>query len=222
MEKSTVKKTWVCVGLMALLLIIDQVVKIWVKTTFPIGGDVRLIGEWCRLHFVENEGIAFGISLGQSAGKVFLTLFRIVASGVIAFILARQIKKDASWVLLISISLILVGAVGNVVDSCFYGLVFSQSTFDQVATMFPDGGGYAGFLFGRVVDMFYFPLFEWTWPAWVPGVGGQHAEFFNAIFNVADSCVTVGVVLLIIDQLWLSPSRREEKSEEVTEEKTEE
>lgn len=199
---------------MALLLIVDQVVKIWIKTTLPIGGDIPLIGEWCRLHFVENEGIAFGVSFGDSFGKAFLTLFRLVASVVIVFILVRQLKKNAPYSLLISITLILVGAVGNLVDSCFYGVIFNESTYDQVATMFPDGGGYAGFLFGKVVDMFYFPMFHWTWPDWVPAVGGQSAEFFNAIFNVADSCVCVGVALLIIDQLWLNPEKAKEQDEE--------
>lgn len=211
MDKTIKKKSWICIGIIALMLVIDQVVKIWIKTTLPIGGDIPLIGEWCRLHFVENEGIAFGVSFGDSFGKAFLTLFRLVASVVIVFILIRQLKKNAPYSLLISITLILVGAVGNLVDSCFYGVIFNESTYDQVATLFPDGGGYAGFLFGKVVDMFYFPMFHWTWPDWVPAVGGQSAEFFNAIFNVADSCVCVGVALLIIDQLWLHPEKNVQK-----------
>lgn len=214
MDKTIKKKSWICIGVIALMLVIDQVVKIWIKTTLPIGGDIPLIGEWCRLHFVENEGIAFGVSFGDSFGKAFLTLFRLVASVVIVFILIRQLKKNAPYSLLLSITLILVGAVGNLVDSCFYGMIFSESTYDQVATMFPDGGGYAGFLFGKVVDMFYFPMFHWTWPDWVPAVGGQSAEFFNAIFNVADSCVCIGVALLIIDQLWLNPEKAKEQDEE--------
>ncbi|MBQ6238311.1 MAG: lipoprotein signal peptidase [Bacteroidales bacterium] len=214
MDKTIKKKSWICIGIIALMLVIDQVVKIWIKTTLPIGGDIPLIGEWCRLHFVENEGIAFGVSFGDSFGKAFLTLFRLVASVVIVFILIRQLKKNAPYSLLISITLILVGAVGNLVDSCFYGVIFNESTYDQVATLFPDGGGYAGFLFGKVVDMFYFPMFHWTWPDWVPAVGGQSAEFFNAIFNVADSCVCVGVALLIIDQLWLHPEKSKEQEEE--------
>jgi signal peptidase II len=205
MSDTVKKKTWICVGLIVLLLVIDQAVKIWIKTSFPIGGEIRLIGDWCRLHFVENEGIAFGISFGASFGKLFLSLFRMIASAFIVFFLARQLKKDAPYTLLISITLILIGAVGNLIDCCFYGLVFNESGYDQVATMFPDGGGYAGFLFGRVVDMFYFPMFHWTWPDWVPWVGGNNAEFFNAIFNVADACVCVGIALLIVDQLWLHP-----------------
>lgn len=214
MDKTIKKKSWICIGIIALMLVVDQVVKIWIKTTLPIGGDIPLIGEWCRLHFVENEGIAFGVSFGDSFGKAFLTLFRLVASVVIVFILIRQLKKNAPYSLLLSITLILVGAVGNLVDSCFYGVIFNESTYDQVATLFPDGGGYAGFLFGKVVDMFYFPMFHWTWPDWVPAVGGQSAEFFNAIFNVADSCVCVGVALLIIDQLWLHPEKAKEREEE--------
>ena len=214
MDKTIKKKSWICIGIIALMLVIDQVVKIWIKTTLPIGGDIPLIGEWCRLHFVENEGIAFGVSFGDSFGKAFLTLFRLVASVVIVFILIRQLKKNAPYSLLLSITLILVGAVGNLVDSCFYGVIFNESTYDQVATLFPDGGGYAGLLFGKVVDMFYFPMFHWTWPDWLPAVGGQSAEFFNAIFNVADSCVCVGVALLIIDQLWLHPEKSKEQEEE--------
>lgn len=208
MDNAVRKKSLICIAIIVAMLIIDQIVKIWIKTTFPIGGDIPLIGQWCRLHFVENKGIAFGLSFGDSFGKVFLTLFRIVASVALAFVLARQLKKDASYSLVVSLALILVGAVGNVVDSCFYGLIFSESTYEQAATMFPAGGGYAGFLYGKVVDMFYFPMFHWTWPDWVPWVGGSNGEFFNAIFNVADSCVCVGVALLIIDQLWLHPDKK--------------
>lgn len=201
MNNSIRKKAIICFSLIPVVLILDQIIKIWVKTHFAIGDGFNLIGDWCRILFVENEGIAFGISFGDSAGKLILTLFRLVASVIILILLIKWIKKDHRMLFLVSISLIFVGAVGNLIDSCFYGLIFNESSHDQIATLFPDGGGYGKLLYGRVVDMFYFPLFEWTWPAWMPWIGGEHAEFFNAIFNLADSAVCVGVGLLIIDQL---------------------
>ena len=183
--------------LMAVILVIDQIVKIWVKTHMYIGQDIPLIGDWCLLRFVENEGFAFGISFGGAAGKYVLSLFRIVASGALAWYLFRQIKKGAKTSLVICLTLILVGAIGNLIDSCFYGLIFNQSSF-QVASLFPPEGGYAPFLQGKVVDMFYFPLFEFDWPTWMPFIGGDHFSFFDAIFNVADASITIGAFWLII------------------------
>ena len=183
--------------LMAVILVIDQIVKIWVKTHMYIGQDIPLIGDWCLLRFVENEGFAFGISFGGAAGKYVLSLFRIVASGALAWYLFRQIKKGAKTSLVICLTLILVGALGNLIDSCFYGLIFNQSSF-QVASLFPPEGGYAPFLQGKVVDMFYFPLFEFDWPTWMPFIGGDHFSFFDAIFNVADASITIGAFWLII------------------------
>ena len=213
MKKSVRIKTWICVGIVALLLVADQVIKIWVKTHFPIGGGLSLIGDWCRIYFVENKGMAFGMAFGGDFGKLCLSLFRLVASILMVFILVKQIRKDARYTLIISIALIFVGAVGNLIDSCFYGLFFSESNYETVATIFPQGGGYGRFLHGRVVDMFFFPLFEWTWPSWIPGIGGRHAEFFNAIFNLADAAITVGVVLLIVDQLFLQKSEESEENQ---------
>lgn len=195
--------------LMVVILIIDQVVKIAVKTQMYIGQDIPLIGEWCRLHFIENEGFAFGISFGGAAGKIGLTLFRLLASGGIIWYLVYAIKKGMRTSLAVSVSLILVGAVGNLVDSCFYGMIFSESGF-SIATMFPPEGGYAPLLQGKVVDMFYFPLFEFDWPEWVPFWGGEHFLFFNAIFNVADAAITIGAVWLIIDQLVMSRNPKRE------------
>lgn len=204
MNLTTVRsRSVLCITLMAILLVVDQVVKIWVKTHFQIGEEVPLIGQWCLLHFVENEGMAFGMSFGGVAGKESLTLFRLVASGAILWYLVRLIRKPAARLpLLVCVSLILAGAVGNLVDSLFYGLIFNESYY-SVAQLFPPEGGYAPLLQGRVVDMFYFPLVDTCWPQWVPFVGGQHFVFFNAIFNVADSAVTIGAVWLVIDQLFI-------------------
>ena len=197
--------------LVAALLVVDQVVKVLVKTNMQIGEDIPLIGEWCRLHFIENEGFAFGMSMGGATGKVVLTLVRLVASVAIAWVLVRLVKGGTRSSLVVSLALVFAGAVGNLVDSCFYGLIFNESYY-SVATLFPAEGGYAPLLQGKVVDMFYFPLFEFDWPMWVPLVGGNHFEFFNAIFNVADSAITIGIVWLLIDQFFIAPKYK--KSEE--------
>ena len=198
------KQARLVVLLVAALIVVDQVVKVLVKTNMQIGEDIPLIGEWCRLHFIENEGFAFGMSMGGATGKVVLTLVRLVASAVIAWLLVRMVKGGTRSSLVVSLALIFAGAVGNLVDSCFYGLIFNESYY-SVATLFPADGGYAPLLQGKVVDMFYFPLFEFDWPTWVPLVGGNHFEFFNAIFNVADSAITVGIVWLMIDQFFIAP-----------------
>ena len=213
MTKSIRNKAWICAAIVAVVLVVDQVVKIWVKTSFPLGGGINMIGDWCRLYFVENEGIAFGLSFGDSYGKLILTLFRLVASVAIAYFLIKYIRKDSRYTLLVSITLILVGAIGNLVDSCFYGLIFNESTHEQVALLFPDGGGYGRFLYGRVVDMFYFPICEWVWPEWMPLVGGTQAEFFSAIFNVADVAVCVGVALFVVDQLVVESRKKNDSIE---------
>ena len=205
------KLTRTVIILTAAILVVDQVVKILVKTHMQIGEDIPLIGTWCRLHFVENEGFAFGTSFGGVTGKYILTLFRIAASGFIVWLLAKYLRQGQRSSLILSLTLILAGALGNIIDSCFYGLIFNESYYN-VATLFPPEGGYAPFMQGRVVDMFYFPLFEFDWPGWMPFVGGKHFEFFSAIFNVADSAVTIGVVWLLIDQLFIAP--KHSKSEE--------
>ena len=207
------KRIWLCAAILAAILIVDQVVKIMVKTHMHIGEDIPLIGEWCRLHFIENEGFAFGTSFGGTIGKYFLTMFRIVASVAIGRIIVNQIKKNGRTSLILCLTLILAGAVGNIIDCCLYGLIFSESYYD-IAVLFPPEGGYAPFLQGKVVDMFYFPLFEFDWPQWMPFVGGNHFEFFSAIFNVADSAITIGVIWLLIDQIFLVPSKKKAEEEE--------
>lgn len=216
MTESVRRKYWICFLIMGIVLVVDQVVKILVKTRMQIGEEIPLIGSWCCLHFIENEGMAFGMAFGGKVGKLILSLIRIAASAGIMWFLLRKIRKDGRMLLLVSLSLILVGAVGNLLDSCFYGIIFNESYY-HVAEMFPAEGGYAPFLFGRVVDMFYFPIIDTTWPQWVPFVGGRPFQFFNAIFNVADSAITVGTVLLIIDQLFVKD--KEAETEQISEEK---
>ncbi len=208
------KQQYLIVGiLIASILIIDQIVKILVKTRMFMGEDIPLIGEWCRLHFVENEGFAFGMAIGGKVGKIVLTLFRFFASGAILWYLLHSIKKGMRTSLTICLSLIFVGAVGNLIDSCFYGIIFNESCYN-LAQLFPTEGGYAPFLQGRVVDMFYFPIIDTTWPEWMPIWGGKPLVFFNAIFNVADAAITVGAIWLIIDQMFLSSKSNTPKTED--------
>lgn len=181
-----------------LLLIIDQVVKLWIKTHMTLGESIPVFGSWFQIYFIENNGMAFGMQLGGTLGKLALSSLRLVLIGFIIYYIVKLIKMDASRGILTGMALILVGAMGNIVDSMFYGLIFNESSFTSVASVFPDEGGYAPFLFGKVVDMLYFPLVDTTLPDWVPFWGGEHFIFFRPIFNIADSCITIGVGYLLI------------------------
>ncbi len=184
----------------ALSLIIDQATKIWVKLTMKSGDEFNYIGEWARIHFVENEGMAFGMSFGAGMGKFLLTFFRIIAVIFISYYLRKQITSaKSSRFFVFAMALILAGAIGNIIDSIFFGQIFSHSE-GQVATLFPADGGYAGWFHGRVVDMFYFPLIKGVFPGWVPVWGGESFEFFRFIFNISDACITVGVALILLFQ----------------------
>lgn len=192
-EKKQIK-SWVIWAIVVGLVVLDQVVKISVKTTMTLGESHNVLGNWFRWCFIENEGAAFGMSLGGEYGKLALSLFRIVAIGALVWFVHYLRKQKAPTGVVVGFALILAGALGNMIDSAFYGMIFSESTFASVATFLPEGGGYAPFLHGKVVDMLYFPLFHW--PEWLPLIGGD--LFFSPVFNFADSYITIAVFYLLI------------------------
>jgi len=183
-----------------LILLADQTLKIIIKTQMLLYQDIYVFGHWFDIKFIENNGMAFGFDFPGDYGKVILSLFRIVAVVAIGIYLRHLIKLKSNSGLIICVSLILAGALGNIIDSAFYGMIFSESTQFSKAVLFPQGGGYAGFLHGKVVDMFYFPIINGTWPEWIPFKGGQSFEFFRPVFNLADSSITIGVFSILIFQ----------------------
>ena len=194
---------------MFVVLLIDQILKIWVKTNMALGQEIPVIGKWFKLLFIENEGMAFGWLGSGGAIKLVLSLFRIVAVVVLFIIIFRLSKKNTKFGVLFGLSLITAGAMGNIIDSVFYGRIFSESTFVQVATLFPDGGGYASWLHGRVVDMLYFPIIDVAKEkaSWLPNFffgPDNHFIFFRPIFNFADAAITIGVFYMLLFQWkWL-------------------
>ena len=193
------------------VLLIDQVLKVWIKLNMSLGQEHEIFS-WFIIHFVENDGMAFGITFGGEYGKLALSLFRIVAVVFIGFFLRHLLRSKAPNGLIVSMSLIMAGAIGNILDSTFYGVLFSASTYTQIATFMPEGGGYKPFLYGNVVDMFYFPMINTTWPEWLPWIGGDKFTFFDPVFNVADSAITIGVLLLIIFNKRAFPKKEAVKS----------
>ena len=211
----TKKKTaWLALLFIVVLLVIDQVIKIAVKTNMRLYESIW-ITDWFQIHFIENNGMAFGLSF---INKYALTIFRIVAVTLIAVYLRRQIQQGARKVYLVLLSMLLAGAAGNIIDCMFYGEIFTASSPFYVSYLVPFGQGYSGFLTGKVVDMFYFPLIVTTWPDWMPFWGGDEFIFFSPVFNFADACVSVSVVALFLfcrpELATLSVSNDEESSEE--------
>lgn len=176
------------------VLLIDQILKIWVKTHMYLRESI-FVADWFQIFFVENNGMAFGMEV---IGKLFLTSFRLIAVTLIGYYLYRIVQSKLKIGYIICITLILAGAIGNIIDSVFYGVIFNDSTPTQIATLFPDGGGYASWFYGKVVDMFYFPIIDTYWPSWMPFVGGNHFIFFSPIFNFADAAVSCGVIAVLL------------------------
>lgn len=182
-----------------------------------LGEEYNVIGNWCTIHFTENNGMAFGMEFAGEIGKVLLTLFRIIAVAALAWYINKLLKQKANFGLILSFSLILTGALGNIIDSVFYGVLFSETTFYQAATFLPEGGGYANLLHGKVVDMFYFPIIESYYPDWVPFLGSKNFIFFRPVFNVADSAITIGVSILILFQRKFLTKDVKPKEQEIEE-----
>ena len=176
------------------VLLIDQMIKIWVKTSMTLHESIH-VTDWFYITFIENNGMAFGMQLGS---KIVLSLFRVIAISALGYYIWLEVKRNAKTGYLVCLSLVLAGAAGNLIDCMFYGLVFNASSPYYLSYFVPFGTGYAPFLMGKVVDMFYFPLIETEWPTWMPFVGGDHFVFFSPVFNFADSCISVSVVWILL------------------------
>lgn len=183
-----------------LIILADQALKFYIKLNYLYGEEHKIFGNWFRLHFVENEGMAWGWSFGGAFGKIALTLFRLAAVIFGVFYIRKIIRNKEHRGFIFCAALIFAGALGNLIDSMFYGMIFNNSTEFQVARFLPEEGGYAGFLHGRVVDMLYFPIADGFFPNWVPVWGGEYFEFFRPVFNIADASISIGVVAILLFQ----------------------
>ena len=195
--RKTISISKKAIFLIILVLILDQAFKIWMKTHMALGEEINVFGHWFVLHFTENNGMAFGLQFGGKAGKIILSLFRIGAIFMIGWYLVRLIKQSSNSGFILAVALVFAGAIGNTLDGMFYGVIFNDS-YGRVATLFSSEGGYSSFLFGKVVDMLYFPIIHAHYPQWMPFLGGTDFNFFNDIFNIADSSIFVGVVFILI------------------------
>lgn len=210
------KKSIIVVLVILAVLILDQWLKIWVKTNMFYGETFGIFGlSWAQIHFVENKGAAFGLEYGGDTGKLILSVFRIFMVGFLIYMLRKMIKTKEPLGFLIFFALIIAGAIGNIIDSVFYGVIFSESTNhgQNIAELFPAGGGYEKVFYGKVVDMLYFPLFEFRMPSWVPRWGGEQMKFFRFVFNIADAAISVGVIgiLLFYRKYFTKPTKSKEK-----------
>lgn len=214
--KNNVRKGWIAVAVVVSVLLVDQLSKIWVKTHMELKETIDVF-DWFKIFFVENNGMAFGIEAG---GKLFLSLFRIIAVIFILIYLLQLIKRNYKSGFIACVALILAGASGNIIDSVFYGVIFEASYAGHVASFVPWGEGYSSLLHGQVVDMLYFPLISGKYPDWIPFLGGEEFLFFRFIFNIADSAITVGVILILLfyrrtlSYSLLSKSEREKLEKE--------
>ena len=193
-NKNIAKRGWLAALIVVAILVIDQVIKIWVKTHMTLHEQIEIFS-WFKIVFIENNGMAYGMEIGS---KLVLSLFRVVAVSVLGYYIAQQVRKQARYGYLICLSMVMAGAAGNIFDSMFYGLIFTASSEFYTSYFVPFGTGYAPFLMGKVVDMFYFPLIVTTWPDWVPMFGGQPYVFFSPVFNFADASISVSVVLVLL------------------------
>ena len=193
-SEKLITKGRLAVLIVAAILLIDQAIKIWVKTSMCLHESIQ-VTDWFYITFIENMGMAFGMQLGS---KVLLSIFRVVAIGFLGYYIWLEVGRKARTGYIVCLAMVLAGAAGNLIDCMFYGLVFTNSSEFYMSYAVPFGTGYAPFLMGKVVDMFYFPLFELDWPQWLPFIGGDHFIFFSPVFNFADSAISVGVVLILL------------------------
>lgn len=193
-RKSLITKGRLATLIVVAILLIDQAIKIWVKTSMSLHESIHVF-DWFYITFIENMGMAFGMQLGS---KIVLSLFRVVAIAALIYYISLEVKRNAKTGYIVCLAMVLAGAAGNLLDCLFYGLIFNASSPYYVSYFVPFGTGYAPFLMGKVVDMFYFPLIETDWPTWMPFVGGEHFVFFSPVFNFADASISVSVVLILL------------------------
>ena len=212
--KSLITKGRLAALIIVAILLVDQAIKIWVKTSMTLHESIH-ITDWFYITFIENMGMAFGMQLGS---KIVLSLFRVIAIGVLGYYIRNQVRQNAHTGYIVCLAMVLAGAAGNLIDCMFYGQIFNESSPYYLSYFVPFGSGYAPFLMGKVVDMFYFPLIETEWPTWMPFVGGEHFVFFSPVFNFADACISVSVVWLLLfyreEISKISVKKEEEKSVE--------